>query len=287
MPSSAAVRVMLPLLVRTASLPLARVMRSLLTGYAGAFNRRHGRSGHLFQNRYKAIVCEEEPYFLDLVRYLHLNPLRAGLVVDLAALDHYRYSGHAVLMGSLSASWQQTAAVLTRFASSSDTEARTRYRAFVAEGVDHSPREDLTGGVVQTREGWIWAPRLQHGREVVRSDEQVLGQPAFLEALLRQVDDMQASTGRHQTVTLDRLIAVVCPDQQVTREAIRGTGRLPAVCRAREGFAYRWIEYLGRSGRQLAQAVGIRPESIYKAARRGAREPVRWQQLLHHTSQNH
>ena len=122
----------------------------------------------------------------------------------------------------------------------------------------------MTGGVVQTREGWTWAPRLQHGREAVRSDERVLGQPAFLEALLRQVDDMQASTGRHRTVTLDRLIAVVCPDQQVTREAIRGTGRLPAVCRAREGLAYLWIEYLGRSGRQLAQAVGIRPESIYK-----------------------
>ncbi|HEX9879675.1 MAG TPA: transposase [Candidatus Binatia bacterium] len=71
------------LLVRTAQRPLAKSMRSLLTGYAGSFNRRYRRSGHLFQNRYKSIVCEEEPYFLELVRYIHLNPLRVGVVRDL------------------------------------------------------------------------------------------------------------------------------------------------------------------------------------------------------------
>ena len=81
------------LLVRTAQRPLVRSMRSLLTGYAGTFNRRHRRSGHLFQNRYKSIVCEEEPYFLELIRYLHLNPLRVGVVRDLRGLG--AYSGHA------------------------------------------------------------------------------------------------------------------------------------------------------------------------------------------------
>lgn len=77
------------LLAQTGSQPLARSMRSLLTGYAGAFNRRHHRRGHLFQNRYKSIVCEEEAYLLELVRYLHLNPLRAGIVSDLEALARY------------------------------------------------------------------------------------------------------------------------------------------------------------------------------------------------------
>jgi putative transposase len=75
------------LLVRTERRPLSRSMRSLLTGYAGAFNRRHGRSGHLFQNRYKSIVCEQDAYFLELVRYLHLNPLRAGFVGGLRELE--------------------------------------------------------------------------------------------------------------------------------------------------------------------------------------------------------
>ena len=75
------------LLVRTGSRPLPRSMRSLLTGYAGHFNRRHHREGHLFQNRYKSIMVEEDPYLLELVRYLHLNPLRAHVVSDLRALD--------------------------------------------------------------------------------------------------------------------------------------------------------------------------------------------------------
>src|SRR5574341_2505759 len=74
------------LLLRTGKRPLARTMRSLLTGYAGVFNRRHRRSGHLFQNRYKSIGVEEEVYFLELVRYLHLNPVRAGLVSGLEGL---------------------------------------------------------------------------------------------------------------------------------------------------------------------------------------------------------
>ncbi|ALC15781.1 hypothetical protein DSOUD_0995 [Desulfuromonas soudanensis] len=62
-------------------------MRRLLTGYAVSFNRRHKRCGHLFQNRYKSIVCEEEPYLLELIRYIHLNPLRAGMVASLEELS--------------------------------------------------------------------------------------------------------------------------------------------------------------------------------------------------------
>jgi hypothetical protein len=56
------------------------VMRRLLTGYAVSFNRRHRRHGLLFDNRYKSILCEEDPYLLELLRYIHLNPLRAGMV---------------------------------------------------------------------------------------------------------------------------------------------------------------------------------------------------------------
>ena len=88
------------LLVRTGPRPLGRNMRSLLTGYAGAFNRCHHRIGHLFQNRYKSIVCEEEAYLLELVKYIHLNPLRAGMVKSLEELDQYCWTGHAVLLGN-------------------------------------------------------------------------------------------------------------------------------------------------------------------------------------------
>src|SRR6266496_981480 len=84
------------LLLRPCETRLAPFMRRLLTGYAIYFNLRHKRSGHLFQNRYKSFVCEEDAYQLELVRYIHLNPLRAGLVEDLSALDSYTWSGHSV-----------------------------------------------------------------------------------------------------------------------------------------------------------------------------------------------
>jgi len=105
------------LLMRTGQRPLARSLGSLLTGYAGMFNRRHRRSGHLFHNRYKSVACEDEPYFLELVRYLHLNPLRGRLVEDFAGLAAYVYSGHSALLGMREYAWQDTAAVLGRFAS--------------------------------------------------------------------------------------------------------------------------------------------------------------------------
>ena len=72
-----------PLLLRSGAPGLPQFMRRLLTGYALGDHRRHKRVGHLFQNRYKSIVCEEDAYFRELVRYLHLNPLRAHLAVHL------------------------------------------------------------------------------------------------------------------------------------------------------------------------------------------------------------
>jgi REP element-mobilizing transposase RayT len=87
------------LLLRTGPTPLSTVMRRLMTGYAVTFNIRHRRSGHLFQNRYKSVVCEEDPYLLELIRYIHLNPLRAKLVEDLNALDKYPWTGHSAILG--------------------------------------------------------------------------------------------------------------------------------------------------------------------------------------------
>jgi hypothetical protein len=87
------------ILLRTGPTPLSKVMRRLMTGYAVTFNRRHRRAGHLFQNRYKSVVCEENPYLLELIRYIHLNPLRAKLVEDLKALNKYPWTGHSAILG--------------------------------------------------------------------------------------------------------------------------------------------------------------------------------------------
>ena len=87
------------ILLRIGTTPLSTVMRRLMTGYAVTFNIRHRRSGHLFQNRYKSVVCQEDTYLLELTRYIHLNPLRARLVEDLKSLDKYQWAGHSAILG--------------------------------------------------------------------------------------------------------------------------------------------------------------------------------------------
>ena len=86
-----------------------------MTGHAVYFNRRHRRHGHLFQNRYKSILCQEETYLLELVRYIHLNPLRAGLVEDKEALNTYTYCGHSAVVGNIKTEWQHVDYVLGFF----------------------------------------------------------------------------------------------------------------------------------------------------------------------------
>lgn len=93
------------ILVRTGRQPLATNMRRLLTGYVVNFNKRHRRVGHLFQNRYKSIVCEDDPYLLELTKYIHLYPLRASLVDSLAGLTNYPWTGHSALMGTVVRDW--------------------------------------------------------------------------------------------------------------------------------------------------------------------------------------
>jgi REP element-mobilizing transposase RayT len=265
------------LLVRTRGRPLPRAMRSLLTGYAGAFNRRHRRKGHLFQNRYKSIVVEEEPHFLELVRYLHLNPLRAGIVDGLRSLDRYPWSGHAALSGHRTTRWQATEAVLARFGGTR-RRALTRYRAFVAEGAKQGRRPELQGGgLVRSAGGWAAVRALRRGREAYAVDERILGGSDFVERIRRESE--AARPARTQSVPLPELIAAVCRATGLAPEALRGGGRRPALSRSREGLSYLWVEVLGRSGRQLAEALGIRPESVYKAARRGAIGGAEWRRL--------
>lgn len=269
------------LLVRTGNRSLARSMRSLLTGYAGAFNRRHRRAGHLFQNRYKSTVVEEEPYLLELVRYLHLNPLRAGVVPDLQALDRYPWSGHAALLGRRFQPWQATGAVLGHFARDA-RRARTQYRAFVAAGLAQGHRPDLQGGgLVRSLGGWAAVQALRRGREGYAADERVLGSSSFVEDLRRE---LEAPTGRAPArLSQAALVRKVCRTLGVRPESLPSGTRRSAVCRAREGIAYIWVELWGRSGRQLAPALGISPQSVYKAAQRGREARTRWERLAKET----
>jgi REP element-mobilizing transposase RayT len=268
----------LHLLVRTGTRPLAHSMRSLLTGYAGAFNRRHKRVGHLCQNRYKSIVVEEEPYWLELVRYLHLNPLRAKVVPTLRSLERYPWAGHSALVGAVPRPWQATATILAQFGPTGP-RARAAYRAFVAAGMPQGRRPELQGGgLVRSAGGWGELVALRRAKDAVAGDARVLGGGEFVERLWRETE-----AARHpppSRLPLDTVLARVCQQTGTTPAEVAGGGRRPAVTRAREGIAHLWVGALGQSGRRLAPVLGVAPQSVYRAAARGAARAAEWAPLL-------
>ncbi|HSD09620.1 MAG TPA: transposase [Candidatus Binatia bacterium] len=267
------------LLVRTGGLPLERSMRSLLTGFATVFNRRHDRVGHLFQNRYKSVVCEAERYFLELVRYIHLNPLRAGIVRHVDELDDYPYTGHSALLSTVPRTWQSTGEVLGRFGRDFGW-ARAAYRKFVCDGAMLGKQRELAGGgLVRCAGGWKAVSELRRGREEFTADERVLGSSQFVDQILSEVarrKDSEAPTP-HDLCSVKEIVCAACG---VSPRAVCGRGRIRRISEAREGLAYLWVEFLGRSGGELALDLGLRPESVYKAAKRGREKRDRWIRLL-------
>ncbi len=129
-------------LLKSGATGLSKFMRRLLTGYAITYNIKHRRHGHLFQNRYKSIVCEEDIYFQELVRYIHLNPLRANIVKTLSELDKYPWCGHSVIMGRKTNEWQDREYVLAWFGRK-EREAIRKYRKYVSAGIEQGKRDDL------------------------------------------------------------------------------------------------------------------------------------------------
>jgi REP element-mobilizing transposase RayT len=180
-------------LLRTGEVPLATFMRRLLTGYVVSFNRRYKRHGHLLQNRYKSIVCQEDTYLQELVRYIHLNPIRAGLVPHLAALNSYPYCGHSGLMGRVKRPWQDVYYVLHSFGKRV-LNARREYLAYVEAGIEQGRRRDLIGGgLVRSLGGWAEAEKLRlRGEDYIKSDERILGDSDFVDSVLGHAEEHYA-----------------------------------------------------------------------------------------------
>ncbi len=168
---------------------LSTFMRRFLTGYAVTYNIRHRRYGHVFQNRYKSIVCDGDRYFTELVRYIHLNPLRVNLVQDMNALESYPYCGHGVVTGRHQAAWQDRTYVLGWFGRR-EGEARRAYRQFVREGITRGRRPELVGGgLVRSVGGWAEVVSLR--RQGIRgtTDERILGSGEFVDRVLMEADE--------------------------------------------------------------------------------------------------
>lgn len=245
------------LLLRTNNYKLSTFMRRLLTGYAVTFNLRHKRSGHLFQNRYKSIICEEEPYLLELVRYIHLNPLRAGLVTTVDALDRYRWSGHSVLMGKHLLPGQNTNEILLRFGSTPPS-ARANYKAFVAGGASIDKRNDLIKGGVRR------SLQSKNLPETIAYDERVLGTNSFVEKI-KKYD----KTSRHLSIIpIDDIILAVASFYGIDPQHLKERTKMKHIADARCLIAYIAVRQMGHNGQKLAERLNITRSGVSIAAQR-------------------
>jgi putative transposase len=259
------------LLLRTGRVPIATVMRRLLTGYAVTYNRRHRRHGHLFQNRYKSVLCQEDPYLLELVRYIHLNPLRAKIVSDLDGLDSYPYAGHRVVLGKEDYSWQDVDRVLSRFGDKAGI-ARRRYREFVREGIKKGRRPELVrGGWKRGIGGWEETGDGKAEGERMKSDERILGDREFVEDVLRASEEELERRYRlkAQGYDLERLVCRVGEIMGIGSKRIWGPGRYARVVEARSLFCYWAVRELGVSATELARRLGMTQPAVSISVKRG------------------
>lgn len=264
------------LLIRSGSIPVAGIMRRVLTGYAVNFNLRHRRSGHLFQNRYKSILCQEEPYLLELVRYIHLNPIRAGVVADMKSLDGYPYSGHSRLMGKIKSGFQNTEKVLSLFGQTR-REARRRYRDFVTKGLPAGKRPELTGGgLIRSAGGWQALKELRRKGVHFKSDERLLGDSDFVDSVLKAADEKLDRKYRLQAEGhgFKDVVARVCGIYNLNRRDLLSRGKQRRRAMARSVLAYRAVKELGMSVREAGEKLGLSPSAASRCVQRGERVAV-------------
>ena len=244
-------------------------MRRLLTGYVVGFNRRHKRHGQLFQNRFKSIVCQEDIYLKELVRYIHLNPIRTGLVSDLDKLDKYPYSGHSAFMGNVERKWQQTEDVLPAFGKDIHT-ARETYRHFMEQGIDQGRREELVGGgLIRSLGGWTEVKKGQQDHGM--SDERILGDADFVDNILSQADE---NLNRHYQLKalgydVKRIAERVAEIYQISPDEIFSPGRQSHKVKAKSLVCCWSVRELGLPLSELVYLFGMSTPGISYAVKRG------------------
>ena len=218
------------LVVRTGARPLARVMHRVGTRYGRYFNDRHGRVGYLFQGRYHAIAVADDAYLTTLVRYVHANPLRAGLVATVDELDRHCWTGHAALIGRTSAAAFHDTRNALRLFDENEAIARASVRALMRCG-DES---------------------LEAEREVVGAKDDPAAMPAESAC---DFDPAQA---------LAEMITRVCGVQRIPEQDLRNGSRCRAVSLARATVAYLAFHELGVSIAEVARQLGVTRQSLWE-----------------------
>ncbi len=197
----------LHLVVQVAREPLSRIMQNLGFRYTRWVNKKQSRTGHLFQGRYKAVLVDADSYLLELVRYIHLNPVRAGLVKDPV---EYPWSSHRAYLGLEELPWVQTESVLSQFAKRLVT-CRKRYAIFIQKGITEGHREEFHQG---------------------GEDSRVLGDDDYLNRVLG-IEPSSPSP-----VKLRDIVAHVAADMGVTQKKLKEAGRDRVAAKARAAIGY-------------------------------------------------
>ena len=255
------------LLVRTGRQPISRSMKKLLTGYVVNFNLRHKRSGHLFQNRYKSIICEEDPYLLELARYIHMNPVRAGMVRDVEQLRDYRWSGHSAIMGRVKQQWQDVNTILAYFGKGK--KAVEKYEEFVKEGAVQGRRPELVGGgLLRSQGGWSQVLSLRRKGIKVGSDERILGGDEFIRRLMSEAEERERETLRlgRKVPDLQTLAKRITKGEAIEESELRSGMRTREMVRARRLFCQLAIGRMGYPGAEVARFLGVTTSSVNRLA---------------------
>jgi len=252
------------ILLKSGQNGLSFFMRRLLSGYAQYFNRRHKRVGYLFQNRYKSIICEENAYFEKLVAYIHLNPLRAGLVESLAQLAIYPWCGHAVLMSKVSCDWMDRMYVL-QFFGRTEGSARSAYLQFLEEemGIDREG-EFSGGGLIRSQGGWSKVLSMRKSGEKAMSDERILGGDDFVREVLHEAE------GRKDVIIpeherLDQFIKAIengCEAAGVTPTFLRSGSKSGVLPSLRRELARTAVSEYGITLAETARQLGVTTNAV-------------------------
>ena len=224
------------LLIEVRDAPTARIMQSMLTRYSRHFNDRYRRKGHVFQGRYRAIVCEREAYLAELVRYIHLNPVRAKLV---AKPDDWPWSGHRAYLG-LGAS-----GLIDRGPITGTLATRAAYARFVADGIADGYRAE-------------WHPG---------EAGPFLGAPPFIQALRARGNE---SPSRRTPRSLEALLAEEAARCGLTGQAISRGGRRADVVAARDRFITTAAGTEGHAPAAVARFLGCHASTVTRALQRGS-----------------
>jgi REP element-mobilizing transposase RayT len=228
------------LLLETGTQPLSRTLQTLQFTYSQYYNRRYDKTGHVFQGRYQAILCDREAYLLELVRYLHLNPARIRTPLNPWT---YRWSSHAAYLGRRGPVAVTTSPVLESLHRQRGP-ARQAYRKFMREGLPHGHQDRFYETV----------------------DQRLLGDERFLEDVDRRTAATRDVSIRPPRVAFGALLTAVAQAYALPPRVILASGRQRALVPARAMLVYFAREWSHLTVRELSRRVQRDPAMISRLA---------------------